>query len=317
VTEGTAAPPGRPDVGPEVDHDLPLDAHLHTQLSSDSDVPIDVYCAEAVARGIAEIVITDHLDFDPAAPNFAFTGFAARERAVRDAAERWAPRGLAVRLGVEVTYESRREDEVRDHLASHPYEFAIGSVHAGRGSPYAGRAVAAWVAGRSFADIVAPYFTEVVAAARSGLFDTLGHLDYVKKHLAGHVPATAFAAAPEVYEPVVRALVETGTGLEVNSSGLRQAPGETYPAPWVVARYRELGGRLVTAGSDAHRAHSFAFGLARAYAIAGGAGFDELAIRRSPGEGRGTARVAIPGRFRAGAAGPGLRHPNGEGPASL
>ena len=51
----------------------------------------------------------------------------------------------------------------------------------------------------------------------------------------------------------------------MNSSGLRQAPRETYPAPWVVARFRELGGALVTAGSDAHRAASFAYGLAHAY----------------------------------------------------
>ena len=50
------------------------------------------------------------------------------------------------------------------------------------------------------------------------------------------------AAAPELYEPVLRALVESGTALEVNASGLRQLPRETYPRPEIVARYRELGG---------------------------------------------------------------------------
>ncbi len=293
------ATPVLPAPGPEADRDLPLDAHLHTDLSPDSDVPIDVFCAAAVERGIPELAITDHLDFDPRSPAFAFVDFTRRERVVRDAAERWADRGLAVRFGIEITYEPNREAEIRSHLASHPYDFVIGSCHVAPHSPYLASRVAAWVSGRSFAEVVAPYFAEVLAAIRSELFDTLGHLDYVKKYVAAHVPPAAFAAAPETYEPLLRALVETGTGLEINSSGLRQAPGETYPAAWVVERYRALGGRIVTAGSDAHRAHSFAYGLARAYAVAAAGGFEELAVRRSPGAERAGSRVAIPERLRA------------------
>jgi histidinol-phosphatase (PHP family) len=287
--------------GPGADRDLPLDAHLHTNLSHDSDVPLDVYCAEAVARGIPEIAITDHVDFDPRAPDHSFASFAAREREARDAAARWADRGLRVLFGIEVTYESHCEADIREHLARHPYDYAIGSVHVMAYSPYIDDRVAGWVAGRSFDEIVAPYFAEVEAAIRSELFDTVGHLDYVKKYLADHVPPSAFAARPDVYEPLLRALVETGTGLEVNASGLRQAPRETYPAPWVVARFRELGGAVVTAGSDAHRASQFAFGLARAYGIAAAAGFEELAIRRAPGAPRLADRVAIPERLRAAA----------------
>lgn len=285
--------------GPAVDRDLPLDAHLHTDLSPDADVPIDAYCAVALERGIPELAITDHLDFDPRAPSYAFADFATRERTVRDAAERWADRGIAVRFGVEISYESHRETEIREHLARHPYDFVIGSVHVMRHSPYTGSRVAAWVAGKSFAEIVAPYFDEVLAAIRSGLFDTLGHLDYVKKYVAAHLAPAAFAAAPEAYEPILRTLAGTGTGLEVNASGLRQAPGETYPAPWAVARFRELGGEVVTAGSDAHRAQQFAYGLSRVYGIAASAGFEELAIRRAPGAPRPTDRVPIPERLRA------------------
>ncbi len=282
--------------GPDVDRDLPLDAHLHTNLSHDSAVPIDVYCALAVERGIPEIAITDHVDFDPRAPGHAFASFTTRERQVREAAARWADRGVRILFGIEVTYESHCEAEIRDHLARHPYDFTIGSVHVAASSPYTDDQVAGWVAGRSFDEIVAPYFAEVEAAIRSELFDTIGHLDYVKKYLGDHVPTSAFAARPDVYEPLLRTLVETGMGLEVNASGLRQGPGETYPPPWAVARYRELGGRVVTAGSDAHAASQFGYGLARAYEIAAAAGFAELAIRRAPGAPRAGGRVTIPER---------------------
>ena len=281
--------------GPALDpqaRDLPLDAHLHTDRSADSDVPIDAYAASAVARRIGELAITDHIDFDPRLPNYR-PDTATRERIVREAAERWAPLGIAIRFGLEVTYESTREAEIRDHLAAHPYDFVIGSVHVGADSPYHISRVDRWAAGRTIDAIVAPYFAEVEAAARSELFDALGHLDFVKRYVADHLSPALFADRLDLYEPILRALVDTGTALEVNTSGLRQAPRETYPGPAVVARFRELGGERVTTGSDAHRLDWFAHGLEDGYRIVAEAGFEELLLRR----GADRVAIALPGRF--------------------
>jgi histidinol-phosphatase (PHP family) len=275
---------------------LPLDAHLHTDLSPDSDVPVDVYAALAAERGIAELAITDHVDFDSRDPAFEYSTYADRERTVREAAERWADRGVAIRFGVELTYNRTWEDDIRTHLARHAYDFTIGSVHDWPGSPYRGAdAVAAWVPGRSLAEIVEPYVAEVTAAARSGLFDAIGHLDVVKRYLLPHVTVAQLAAAPELFEPALVALVDSGTALEVNSSGLRQPAGETYPGPGLVARFRELGGTRLTAGSDAHREHAFAFGLEAGYRVVAAAGFRELTFRRG-GE---RVAIAVPDRVRA------------------
>ncbi len=270
--------------------DLPLDAHLHTDLSPDSDVPIDTYARQAVERGIPEIAITDHVDFDPSAPAFAHATFAQRERTVRDAAERWADRGVAIRFGVEITWDRRFEADIRAHLASHAYDFVIGSVHVYRDSPYSAGRVASWVDGKSLHEIIAPYFDEVTAGARAGLFDAMGHIDFVKRYLAPHVTAADLAGAPELYEPILRALVESGTALEINTSGLRQVAGETYPSAAIVARYHELGGRAVTVGSDAHRADAFAWGLESGYDSVRSAGFEALTFRR----GEAPVNVSIP-----------------------
>jgi histidinol-phosphatase (PHP family) len=259
---------------------LPLDAHLHTTLSPDSDVPIDVFAEQAIARGIDELAITDHVDFEPNAPAYGYTTFEQRERIVREAAERWGPRGVAIRFGVEITYDRSWEGEIRQHLARHAYDFTIGSVHDRVESPFAPRNVASWVAGRALAEIVAPAFDEVLAAARSGLFDALGHLDVVKRYLFPHVTPAHLAGAPELYEPILRALVDSGTALEVNTSGLRHPAGETYPSAAIVARFRELGGERVTVGSDAHRADSFAWALGDGYDHVRAAGFDALTFRR-------------------------------------
>jgi len=258
---------------------LPLDAHLHTDLSPDSDVPIDVYAQQAAELGIRELAITDHLDFEPGAPAFGYSTFADRERIVRDAAERWGPQGVTIRFGIELTYDRSWEGDIRDHLARHAYDFTIGSVHDRVRSPYHPANVAGWVEGRSLAEIVAPAFDEVAAAARSGLFDTIGHIDVVKRYLHPHVLPERFAEQPELYEPILRALVESGTALEVNTSGLRHGPAETYPAPATVSRFRDLGGERVTIGSDAHRAPHFAWALGDGYDVARSAGFDHLAFR--------------------------------------
>lgn len=267
---------------------LPLDAHLHTDQSPDSNVPIDAYASAALDRGIVEIAITDHVDFERGAPAYAYTSFADRERVVRAAAERWAPRGVAIRFGVELTYDRSWEDDLRAHLARHSYDFAIGSVHDRVESPYHPSRVAAWVAGRRLADVVAPYLDEVEAAARSGLFDAIGHIDGVKRYLFPFVKPAELAARPELLEPVLRALVDSGTALEVNTSGLRYTVAESFPYPAAVARFRELGGRAITIGSDAHRAEQFAWGLGDGYAIASAAGFDALTFRRAPGPERTT-----------------------------
>ena len=268
--------------------DLPLDAHLHTDLSPDSDVPIDDYARQAVERGIPEIAITDHVDFEPSAPAFDFAPFAVRERVVREAAERWADRGLAIRFGVEITWDRRFADDIRDHLGRHAYDFVIGSVHVYRDSPYAAANVAGWVAGRSLAEIVAPYFDEVEAGARSGLFDAMGHIDFVKRYLVDHISPGDITHATELYDPILTALVGSGTALEINTSGLRQGPQESYPAPITVARFAELGGRAVTIGSDAHRSDAFAYGLDDGYWAADVAGIDALTF------GRGAAARHIP-----------------------
>ena len=273
--------------------EVPLDAHLHTELSPDSAVPLELYCAQAAERGVSEIAITDHLDFMPGAPAYGYVEYERHEREVRAAAERWAGR-VKIRFGVELTYESRYEDEIREHLRTHSYDYSIGSVHAMSDGPYARDRIASFVTGKTIAEAVAPYFGEVAAAIRSDLFDTLGHMDQCKRWMLPWFLPADYAAAPELYEPLLVALAESGMALEVNASGLRHPTGETYPAPWVVARFRELGGKRVTVGSDSHLPQHFAFGIEEACEIVAAAGFDRLTLERALDRGD----LVLPERFR-------------------
>jgi histidinol-phosphatase (PHP family) len=273
--------------------DFPIDTHMHTAFSHDSNVLLELYAAQAAELGVREIAITDHVDFMPGSPGFRYFDYDVRRKVIGDAAERWAGK-VAIRHGVEITYESRYEDEIGEYLRKHTFDYSIGSVHAVSDSPYARARIETFVSGKTVAEAVAPYFGEVEAAIRSGLFDTLGHLDQCKRWLRPWFAPAAFAAIPASYEPLLVALVDSGTALEVNSSGLRYPEQETYPAAWVVARFHELGGRRVTVGSDAHMPQSFAFGLEEAAEIVAAAGFDRLSLERALDRGD----LMLPDRFR-------------------
>jgi histidinol-phosphatase (PHP family) len=267
---------------------LPLDAHVHTDQSPDSRVPIDVYAALALEQGLPEIAITDHVDFDRRDPAWHYSTFADRERTVRDAAERWGPLGVTIRFGVEMTWNTSWEVEFRDHLQRHPYDYVIGSVHDWPDSPYRRGDVAGWISGRPLDEIVAPYYNEVMAGVRSGLFDTIGHLDVVKRYLHPWVTAADLARREDLLESVLAAIVDSGVALEVNTSGLIYPGAETYPSPAVVRRYHELGGTRVVAGSDAHRRDGLAQHFDQARRIILEAGFEALTF------GRGGQRAGIP-----------------------
>jgi len=279
---------------PEQAVDFPIDTHMHTAFSPDSHVLLELYAAQAAEYGIREIAITDHVDFLPGAPAYRYFDYDVRRRVIGDAAERWAGK-VRIRHGVEITYESRFEDEIREYLNGHPFDYAIGSVHAVKDSPYHRERVESFARGKTVGEAVAPYFAEVEKAIQSCLFDTLGHLDQVKRWLRPWFPTAQFATIPAAYERLLVALVETGTTLEVNSSGLRYPERETYPAAWVVARFRELGGERVTVGSDAHLPQTFAFGLEEAAEIVAAAGFDRLSFERALERGD----LLLPQRFRS------------------
>src|SRR4029078_13507030 len=140
---------------PAESSDVPLDAHLHTDQSPDSSVPIDLYAALAVERRIPEIAITDHVDFDPRDPAYRDTRFEGRERPVRGAAERWAKEGVTIRFGAELTYNRTWESDVREHLARYRYDYVIGSVHDWPESPYWPSRVRAFIEGRPLGGVVA------------------------------------------------------------------------------------------------------------------------------------------------------------------
>jgi histidinol-phosphatase (PHP family) len=265
-----------------------LDYHLHSTCSADGISTIAHYCCRAAEQKFVEIGFCEHVDFDPRDRGCGFFDYAFFRRQIEAQRERYGD-SLAVRAAVEVTYQASREEEIRGFLKGKELDYVIGSVHLvedGREWAMVSEEgmCERYFARRSVREAYQPYFTEVRRAVESGLFDLIGHLDLAKRYgvrYYGPFDLSLFAA--EVRE-ILKLAVERGVGLEVNASGLRQAPHETYPGLEVLRWYRELGGQILTVGSDAHTVKDLGKGIAEALDLAREAGFEVVTLfeKREP-----------------------------------
>jgi histidinol-phosphatase (PHP family) len=168
-------------------------------------------------------------------------------------------------MGVEIDYQKWFEDRIRSYLVEHAFDFVIGSVH------YVNRAMLmtpAHTAGRSAEQAYRAYFGAIRDSVESGLFDIVGHLEYANRRgLAAYGPYDQAPFREQVGE-IFRLMIDRGVALEINTAGLRQGVGTTYPCEAHVALYADMGGRLLTIGSDSHHPDELADGYSFAADLA-------------------------------------------------
>ena len=245
-----------------------VDYHMHSQFSCDARTTMEEMCRASVALGLDEIAMTDHLDVHPLdeCPGFYKPDeyFAELERC----RELFAGK-LVIRAGIEIGDSHRFAEEIAQVVRARPYDFSIGSVHwiddeAPFGAPFFQRHDAAWA--------YSGYFREMTGLARAEDYDVVGHLDLPKREGTEFYGAFKCDDYSDVVRDVLKALVERGKGIEINTSGWRRSAGEPCPALPILRWYAELGGEILTIGSDAHRPIHVALRRAEAVEMAREAG---------------------------------------------
>ena len=238
--------------------------------------------AAALAGGLGAIALTDHAPFYwlPAEQHDPHLAMAAEELpgyvdGVLALKERYRGR-IEVLLGVEADFIAGHEDRLARMLEAYPFDVVLGSVHLIDGWLVdAPTSLARLSRGQGEVDrIWASYAELLVAAARSGLFDVLAHLDLPKKY--GHRPSRPFAG---LEEEVVRAVAGSSCAVELSSAGRRKPVGEDYPAPALVRALASAGVPFVLS-SDAHTPAEVGYGFDELVSGARSAGVDSVAVFR-------------------------------------
>ena len=225
-----------------------FDFHMHSRVSFDGHDTGLAMALAAKEHGLREICFTDHLDYDPLGKMGKLDFDTDAYNAEYDHLE--VP-GLTIRRGMEFGMDRKNVAQFKKDLQRRPFDFVLGSIH--------------------FVDDLDVYFEDfwrnktIFLAERRCLeetlvcvelhndFDVLAHLTYISKTRCHPAPRPVrYEDHREVIDEILKVLVRKGKGLEINTSGVDRC-GDYLPPMEMVRRFRELGGEIVTIGSDAHR----------------------------------------------------------------
>ena len=220
------------------------DYHMHSRVSFDArDTGLEMAQA-AAKRGLKEICFTDHLDYTPEMDMVFDT---AVYNAEYDGLE--VP-GLLIRRGMEFGLTPDNASQLKIDLGRRHFDFVLGSVHLVEGvdvymEPY-------W-SGKTYDEAIRRYLETTLEAVRVHEdYDVLGHLTYISK--CGANPRKVllpYADHKVIMDEIMTGLVKRDKGMELNTSGIDRCGGP-LPTLDYFQRFHELGGRIVTVGSDAH-----------------------------------------------------------------
>lgn len=260
------------------------DSHIHTAFSSDSDTPVRSQIERAADLGMKAIYITDHQDFDFPKETYGMSfqfDTGSYMQTLAQLKSEYQDR-IELRTGVELGLMTHLKDQLTAYTSAWTFDYVIGSVHLVRRiDPY----YPEFYEGRTSLEAYQEYFETTLNNVRiHDCFDALGHLDYVVRYGPDSPAGYPSHCFDEIIDEILRLLVQKGIALECNTAGLKYGLGFPNPHAKIIARYLELGGEMITLGSDAHQpAHiGYAFTDIGEYLKSCGARYQTVFRNRKP-----------------------------------
>ena len=256
------------------------DMHMHSDNSFDAENSVREMCLSAIEKDISTIAITDHME----APEIKLgdrsvfgnmikqiTKSVADVEAARDEFEG----KIRVLKGIEIGEPMHEPKLTKKAMDIADYDFVLASIHNVKDAEdfyyleYNESNVPA---------LLTQYFDELLDTAMNADFDSLAHLTYPTRYIIQRTDINPeLEKYTDVIEKILKALAERDKALEINTSGLRTI-GITMPDINIVKRFKELGGKYVTIGSDAHKVSNIGYGIEKGIQIAKTCGFDYFTV---------------------------------------
>lgn len=226
-----------------------FDSHVHSNFSPDSAAPMEDTVKKSIERGLRAVCFTDHFDLDYDGNNndlvFNIDKYFQTIHELRDLYQE----EIEIRAGIELGLQPHLTGRYYQLFKNTPFDFILASIHSvDREDFFSGN----FFDNRSQQQAYEDYFSELKQCLTSyDHFQAFGHLDVVKRYgnYNGLLPYPAYR---EILREVLRLLIDKGKGLEINTSGIRYGLQSFHPSTDILKDYRELGGEIITLGSDAH-----------------------------------------------------------------
>ena len=220
-----------------------FDSHMHTKFSADSEMLATDALKRADDLNLG-VVFTEHFDYglELDGKNFTFDSAAYMN-------EYKNLRGDKVLLGVEVGLRKFARAANENFIVSADFDFVIGSIHLVDDVDIY---YPEFFAGMDKATAYGKYFQQMAEEIALADFDALGHIDYICRVAPYDNPEIDYATFHAEIDKVLKIVVERGKVMEINTRRFDNPRAIRELVP-VYKKYRALGGRFVTIGSDAHK----------------------------------------------------------------
>ncbi|MBO6140270.1 MAG: histidinol-phosphatase HisJ family protein [Ruminococcus sp.] len=270
-----------------------FDSHTHSYFSPDADkgAEIEAMAIKAQELGLSYITVTDHCDCCYWLPESEgeYDEYQKADSIMfgsRDYSKASIEKTLLLKqkhenllCGTELGEPLQNIKAAEEILSIDGLDFVIGSLHMNSGKPDFYYLEYDNVDISVIRVLLGRYFTEVLDMCKWGGFDSLGHLTYPLRYIQGEYEITIdMRRYNDIIREIFCTLIEKGKALELNTSGFRQKYGKPFPEEKYLRLYRELGGELVTIGSDAHNIFDIGAGIRRGEELLKACGFKYITV---------------------------------------
>jgi histidinol-phosphatase (PHP family) len=253
-----------------------IDHHMHTNYSPDADplATMESYIIQAKLQGVEGVMFTDHVDLESPIEIFIeIVDYVAYKKEVEDLKIKT---NFPIYMGVEIGYQPQLHEKYNQFLSAHDFDFVICSMHLADGLDFY---YGDFFTGKTQNEAYLRYFEVVLECVKVfDDYDVFGHLDFIIRYGKFDILDYDFDQYKEIIDHILRTIISKNKGIELNTSGLRYGLAHMHPKFEIIKRYQELGGKIITLGSDAHRVSDYLkdFDLAKELLLK--AGFDEIAV---------------------------------------
>lgn len=243
-----------------------VDYHMHSILS-DGKQTYEEMIKKAIEIGLEEVGFSDHVCLKTVEWAVSPIDIPVMTEQILELREKYQDQ-ITVRYGIEMDYFPGKEKEIQEIISQLPLDYVIGSVHfIGDWNFDTDKSLyGKW----SNDELYHMYYELIQQAAKSSLFDTIGHLDIIKK----------FRVYPEndqsqLIEDTLKVIKQNGLVVELNTGGLDRPCAELTPSPEIVEQcyFHHIP---MTISSDAHSTAQLARHYETALNLMKKIGFEEI-----------------------------------------
>lgn len=233
-----------------------IDYHIHSNNSFDGMNSVISICDNAIKSGVSEICFTEHFSVDSTDVSYNVLDYKKYHKEIKECQELFEGK-LIIKEGLEIgePHIKNLKCNLNKEIGKMDLDFIIGSVH-----NIGTLKLRSYMKGKNKKEIYEDYFQEVYEMAKNSDLDVIGHLDLMKRYAYNSFKNYNFEEHADIIRSILKEIIKRNIGIEVNTSGLRSDVKEIFPSVEIIKLYKELGGEIVTIGSDAHDAKSVGSG---------------------------------------------------------